>query len=163
MGKEGPGDCEQNFGGNVDMKGTWMQYQVERRNWLPPGGKALRSLILSGHKPGCILLMSWCLGEGRMWVVKLDIWWRKSTGGLASPNDYNKVQEERNDFKTELLIRKEAGLKNLEMSQPIHTREYEKASSEEMQTGGQRPLVRSLVWAKQDFISHPSRKTASMN
>lgn len=98
-----------------------------------------------------------------MWVVKLDIWWRKSPGGLASPNDYNKVQKERNDFKTELLIRKEAELKNLEVSQPIHTGEYEKASSEEMQTGGQRPLVRSLVWAEQDFISHPSRKTASVN
>ena len=34
-------------------------------------------------------------------------------------NDYNKIREERNDLKLELLIKRETEFKNLENSQPI--------------------------------------------
>lgn len=50
---------------------------------------------------------------------------------MSSPNCLQQTGEERNNLKTELFIEKEAELKDLGNSQPIHIEENEKTCLEE--------------------------------
>lgn len=51
---------------------------------------------------------------------------------------HNKIQEERNDLKTELIIKREAKLNNLEHSQTIHTENNESLFRRKQEVNGQR-------------------------